>query len=380
VVIDPGELAAKEAHVLWEVQRRITSGPMGAWASLVVATWWMLREVELNHLTCGAVFVRVDRSMGELRLGATKTDIEGRGKRRCFMCVCGKGDLPACLCPSCVLTDHLATRTAAGAEPEDPLFCTPGGHAPTALGTIMVWQAIAAESPKYSDEGVASTDWRVTGHTARRSGAQWLIRRGLELWQVQYIGRWGSSTVELYIAAVMAERRAELAALAARPRATAGALAWAAPESGDAPGERDSTAYWEIKSELTSMLGKLKDVDAVVVELKELATAGWRATAAKLSDSELNDLVLEATAAKPGIEVGKPAYVLNRVTGVAHRVSVERLRASCVSGWRSECGWAFGKGSGVLLGGTAPAPLCQRRGCFGAFGLASDGSSSGDSS
>jgi hypothetical protein len=41
--------------------------------------------------------------------------------------------------------------------------------------------------------------------------------------------------------------------------------------------------------------------------------------AAKLSDSELSDLVLEATVAKPGIMNGKPAYVLNRVTGgVAH--------------------------------------------------------------
>jgi hypothetical protein len=289
-----------------------------------------------------------------------------------------------------VLTDHLATRTAAGAEPEDPLFCTPSGHAPTALGTIMVWQAIAAESPKYSDEGVASTDWRVTGHTARRSGAQWLIRRGLELWQVQYIGRWGSSTVELYIAEVMAERRAELAELAAKPRATTGALAWAAPESGDAPGERDSTAYWEIKHELTAMLVKLKDVDALRAEIRsfsELATAGWKATAAKLSDGELSDLVLEATAAKPCFEDvmedalrGKPAYVLNRVTGVAHRVQVGRLCASSVSEWRSECGWAFGKGSGVLLGGTAPAPLCRRRGCFGGARPDEVGSSSGDSS
>ena len=51
-------------------------------------------------------------------------------------------------------------------------------------------------------------DRKATEHTPRRTGAQFHARRGLALWQIQYIGRWGGSTVEVYVAEALAEVRA----------------------------------------------------------------------------------------------------------------------------------------------------------------------------
>ena len=42
-------------------------------------------------------------------------------------------------------------------------------------------------------------------------GAQFHARRGLALWQIQYVGRWGGNTVEQNVAEAFAEIRADWA-------------------------------------------------------------------------------------------------------------------------------------------------------------------------
>ena len=59
------------------------------------------------------------------------------------------------------------------------------------------------------DDTGATVPREVSGHSARRSGAQWFARRGLPLWAIQYLGRWGSDSVRLYTAQAFAERHAE---------------------------------------------------------------------------------------------------------------------------------------------------------------------------
>ena len=100
--INPEELQAAGAHKLWHTQYSIESGQRDAWASLLVSIWWMLREAETLSLKVKSV-LEPHEGVAELRLGATKTDLEGTGKRRCFECTCSKGDLARSLCPSCTL-------------------------------------------------------------------------------------------------------------------------------------------------------------------------------------------------------------------------------------------------------------------------------------
>ena len=67
-----------------------------------------------------------------------------------------------------------------------------------------------AAVPRFDDAG-KPVDAEVTEHTARRTGTQFHARRGLALWQIQCVGRWGGNTVEQYVAEAFAEIRADWA-------------------------------------------------------------------------------------------------------------------------------------------------------------------------
>eukprot|EP00971_Amphidinium_carterae_P227178 4506331-Amphidinium_carterae.1 len=71
-----------DAHVRdFQAQCLMPRAPYSAWASLVVATWFLLREVELLSLHVGDVLREVGvtgKRMG-LKLNKSKTDIEAKG-------------------------------------------------------------------------------------------------------------------------------------------------------------------------------------------------------------------------------------------------------------------------------------------------------------
>ena len=90
--IDPIEIASSSVPSDWIEQHCISEGPRDAWHSLVTALWWLLRGIELIELDLKNVANAVLKQTVELRLGATKTDVKGLGKRRAFVCICGKGD------------------------------------------------------------------------------------------------------------------------------------------------------------------------------------------------------------------------------------------------------------------------------------------------
>ena len=57
-------------------------------------------------------------------------------------------------------------------------------------------------------------------------------------------------------------------------------------------------------------------------------------------------------------------YVLNRGTGVTHRVAPGWLVTSPRAGWRAACGWAFAGDGALLTASLPPGPRCGRHGCF----------------
>lgn len=173
------------------VQDDAALGPheMGAFA--LVAVWWLLREVEASALTVDAVVD--DSSLGgpvALRLGATKTDIQGRGVSRAHRCLCRASPAWARLCPACALRAVAARRRAEGSGPGDPLFPAVGRR-----GFCEKKDTVRALAALFVPEGAGA----VTGHSMRRTGAQLLTAYGVEPWYVEWFGRWGSAAVRAYI-------------------------------------------------------------------------------------------------------------------------------------------------------------------------------------
>ena len=169
-----------------------------------VGVWWMLREVELIELHLRSVKLHVAVRRVEIRLGVIKTDIRGSGCIRAFDCTCSTALVPT-LCPYHVLAYAVQRRLNRGASSEGPLFATPAGTQPTKKATIHAWRDVVPANLLRDGFGEPTTR-ELTGHSPRRVGAQWLATLGLNLWQVAYIGRWGSSSVKRCVAEAAAHR------------------------------------------------------------------------------------------------------------------------------------------------------------------------------
>ena len=133
---------------------------------------------------------------------------------------------------------------------------------------------------RFDDVGDQS-DQIVSKHTPRRSGTQFHIRRGLQLWQVRYIGRWGGNTVEIHAAEAFADARSGWAI----------SVAQGAEASTTHSGCNLGAALWELKEEVSSL-------QSVAQEIGELRRAVSKLSVGKelcqLPDDQLVRFVDEA--------------------------------------------------------------------------------------
>ena len=342
-VVDPETIAGRMGKHM--SQEAIKSGPVEASRSLITACWFMLREIELLSLTIASVIIHHALLKAELRLGSSKTDIEGKGVSRFFSCTCkGSKRLSPLLCPYHVLKETAEARE--GANPSDPLFVSASGKKCTAQATINVWRKMLADIGVESMDDMGETcDTPITGHTPRRSGAQWLTRLGLVLWQVCYIGRWGSSAVEGYVAQAAASRSANFSLQ------VCDSVPKQMPAVKDKP---DDTAWWEVKNELSKLQKSCIDVKTLREELSTSANnlrEEWRTTMLKLDDTELLAIADEV---KPMVtDKIHSNYVVNRDTGKVHRVA-QGSQSIHPSAWRTHCGWKFGMSNFDWVAGPPP--------------------------
>ena len=159
---------------------------------VVIASWWMLREVELasvhrSHITlkqgpgpCG---------IAELLLPVDKTDTAGLGKRRSHCCAC-----PAAACPVRALR-FLLCQPDGG----QGLLVSQGHGAPlTKQMVVAAFRDVAAACGHSHPQAI-------TGHSGRVTGAQRMARSGLSEWRIQAFGRWGSAAVLRYIRGALLE-------------------------------------------------------------------------------------------------------------------------------------------------------------------------------
>ena len=105
-----------------------------------------------------------------------------------YECACARsgGDLARLTCPACTLVEVVESRRDAGAGDSDFLFVDGSSQQCSAGAITATWNALAAG--RITDDLGHPSDRPLTKHSARRAGAQLLIRRGRPLAEVQYMG------------------------------------------------------------------------------------------------------------------------------------------------------------------------------------------------
>ena len=173
-------------------------GIIAPFDAVIVATSWLMRGLEAATFLGEQVSFADDEKCATIELGPTKMNPAGRDCPRALACSCDLMDC-ASTCPVCSLKRVLAARSALGLSDKHCVICDEHGQAVTARIMIQSLRRVT---------GVAT----VTEHSMRRAGAQHYASRGVALFVIQFLGRWGSSTVERYVANAFVK----IAALASR--------------------------------------------------------------------------------------------------------------------------------------------------------------------
>ncbi|CAJ1339271.1 unnamed protein product, partial [Effrenium voratum] len=156
---------------------------------LMVAMKWLLREVEVAALTLGNAVVDLEAGTATLFLPVSKTDAGGSGVARTLKCSCGRGvkeECPVHTLETLVRTGEVLFKVDRRSKEawDIPLCCNQDLVTPPKNQVVEAWSFVAG--------------CRVTGHSARRSGAVEYVRKGLPLQALSFLGRWKSGVVLNY--------------------------------------------------------------------------------------------------------------------------------------------------------------------------------------
>ena len=166
--------------------------------TIVLASWYLMREIEAADLTISHVSFRHENGSPfvDVYLRVQKNDPQGSGCTRTHTCTCSL--LPSCLCPYHVALKQRdeALRLSNGNEAA-PFFPAAQGGTFSKKGFIdqVLVMCKALNLSTHAKNGAPLR----TGHVARATGAVFLAECGVELWRIQLLGRWGSEAVKLYI-------------------------------------------------------------------------------------------------------------------------------------------------------------------------------------
>eukprot|EP00435_Cladocopium_sp_Y103_P037318 s554_g9.t2 len=170
-------------------------GPLVPGRSCLLASWWLLREIEASHAKIS--HIRLDWSVkrAEFHLPNSKTDLMALGTSRAHSCSCQASD--QYMCPFHLIAAQVAFASTAPNNTAEWLFPTSSGGKPTKQGWVKTFTEVARliGLPTHWDNGAP----RHTGHTARASGACHLAQAGVDLWRIQVFGRWSSAAFLRYV-------------------------------------------------------------------------------------------------------------------------------------------------------------------------------------
>ena len=197
----------KDAFDVWALRPllQVSTQQVCAWHSeelssitdaLLIASWFMLREVELSNIRRSHLYY--DDHQVSLLLAVYKTDTQGSLTTRTLKCCCSVQR--HLFCPYHASVRHLQRlalfETELGKQ-SGFMFPNSDGKAMTKAAVVEGFRRVlhAAGVPLTRPDESGKQLPRFHGHCARVSGAQWLISLHLALHLVMLLGRWSSAAI-----------------------------------------------------------------------------------------------------------------------------------------------------------------------------------------
>ena len=178
----------------------VSDGPVNPQECAVLASFFLLREIELSLLKFEHVEVKGQGGGASvvLTLAVSKTDPTAVGVERRWGCLCDT--LGAGLCPAHVAAKHVLQLKRHFADPypaESPLFPTASGTTASKHAVVRTIEMIAQSCHLPLVDNVGRRAFG--GHAFRVTGAQFLAARGVSTDKLMLLGRWRSSAVLRYV-------------------------------------------------------------------------------------------------------------------------------------------------------------------------------------
>ena len=170
--------------------------PINIIPMIIIASMFMLREVEVSALRLRHVCLDTVRRTIRLYLASSKTDVTARGCYREWGCLCGSHGHQACpYCAGLRHRDSLQHRFGRALHDDFPFFPTSSGSVPSKSHVVAAMReaADAQQLPKPDH----NRDY--TGHSFRVTGAQFLAAIGIDIFLIQLLARWASDVVLRYV-------------------------------------------------------------------------------------------------------------------------------------------------------------------------------------
>ena len=277
-----------------EVQRGAVHFPALLFA---FATTWMLREVELAAIYKEDIVIEEKELLVALTLRITKGDQEAKGLKRTLQCSCRGECNWQRPCP------YKITKATLEAVPVevDKLVCGDGEGEVSKDQLIGAWRKCFGKG--------------ISGHPGRRSGALQYIRKGWQVPQVAYLGRWKSNVILQY-----AEEALETMPVRPKPHGDGGS------ENGDA-NDAKVLAIPTMSEQDTKALAELKDTERKLK--KEIQFL-------KATQEKLDESIVKWEAVSKENHGLLPPTVISR-GGTVHENRRQPI-ASPVLAWHTRCG------------------------------------------
>ena len=325
-------------------------GPISPRTVVILSSWWLLREAEMSAArVCSLAFTNQrGKLVASWSLPASKTDQQALGVKRSHGCGC-HGGASHPMCPAHLALEHVRrlqrwfpSSWAGNAPDRDlPFFPSKDGEAcpKVAMVSTLVKAAEALGAPTRTPDGAE----RVSGHSARVTGAHGLAQAGLDTWAIQLLGRWGSDAVLGYI----------------RDAPLLQASSWAAKALRGLPLGIVAASLPVCPSDLVCR------AEAVAHGL-QVGIPGQQVITLPVSDTA--EALMDAAGASPNAgapEVGSKV-ILNTSSGHWHAPQVHSLALPPAS-WRTFCGWKFGLVQHFQVESAIPPGMLHKKLCAFCF-------------
>ena len=195
---------------------RKSSWPASGFDAAIISAAWLLRELESSAATMHDLTITEPAAgseacgWAEWLLPASKTDPSAEGVKRSLACAC-----PSPLCPVNAARQVLTTaelirqQLSPPVEAQQmPLLCKSDGSAMSKLEVVEFFKDLA--------DLVGMSGLRMTGHSARVTGAMRMAFAGHVIWTIQVFGRWGSAAVLGYVRDAILGLKGEIASITER--------------------------------------------------------------------------------------------------------------------------------------------------------------------